>query len=38
MWADDPHWLPYVLEGKNVKGKFSFDAKGAVIDYKVKIL
>jgi len=38
MWADDPYWLPYVLKGRNVKGKFSFDAKGAVIDYKVKIL
>lgn len=25
MWADDPHWSPLVLDGKNVKGKFHFD-------------
>ena len=22
MWPDDPHWLPLVLEGKKVKGRF----------------
>lgn len=25
MWADDPHWLPLVLNGKNVKGRIHFD-------------
>ena len=25
MWADDRHWLPSVLEGEPVHGKFSFD-------------
>lgn len=25
MWADDPHWLPLVLSGKNVNGTFEFD-------------
>lgn len=25
MWADDPHWLPLVLSGKNVKGSFHFN-------------
>lgn len=25
MWADDQHWLPLVLSGKNVKGSFKFD-------------
>ena len=26
MWADDPHWLPLVLSGKDVKGHIHFDA------------
>lgn len=26
MWADDRHWLPLFLEGKNFKGKFYFRA------------
>ncbi len=25
MWADDRHWLPLVLKGEKVSGKFSFD-------------
>jgi len=25
MWADDIHWLPGMLEGKNFKGYFHFD-------------
>jgi len=24
MWDDDKYWLPKVLKGKRVKGKFSF--------------
>lgn len=28
MWIDDPHWLPLVLAGKKVKGKFLFEDKG----------
>lgn len=31
MWADDPHWLPLVLQGKNVKGHFHFDAPGTQV-------
>ncbi len=31
MWADDPHWLPMVLAGKNVKGHVHFDAPGTQI-------
>lgn len=31
MWADDPHWLPLVLVGKNVKGGVHFDAPGTQI-------
>ena len=25
MWADDRHWLPGVLEGRNFRGYFEFD-------------
>lgn len=28
MWADDRHWLPHVLAGKCVTGRFYFDAEG----------
>ncbi len=31
MWADDPHWLPIVLAGKNVKGGVHFDAPATQI-------
>ena len=26
MWADDPFWLPLVLQGKKVIGRFAFSA------------
>ncbi len=32
MWADDKHWLPAVLAGKKVEGKFYFINEGANID------
>src|SRR3989338_1113143 len=32
MWADDKHWLPIVLAGKKVEGKFHFINEGAQID------
>lgn len=32
MWADDKHWLPAVLTGKKVEGKFYFINEGAQID------
>jgi 8-oxo-dGTP diphosphatase len=25
MWADDRYWLPFLLEGRNVEGRFLFD-------------
>ncbi|MEI7498258.1 MAG: 8-oxo-dGTP diphosphatase [Candidatus Falkowbacteria bacterium] len=25
MWADDPYWLPHVLDGKTVKAIFTFN-------------
>lgn len=32
MWPDDKHWLPMVLAGKKVEGKFNFINEGAQID------
>ena len=31
MWDDDKHWLPRVLAGKFVKGKFSFGEDNSTI-------
>lgn len=28
MWADDPYWLPRVLEGDKVDFSFTFDSDG----------
>ncbi len=28
MWADDPHWVPLVLQGRKINGRFLFDDKG----------
>ncbi len=28
MWIDDPHWVPLVLAGKRVEGRFFFDESG----------
>jgi 8-oxo-dGTP pyrophosphatase MutT (NUDIX family) len=36
MWIDDPHWLPLVLAGKRIKGKFLFeDQGGSMINFAV---
>ena len=36
MWVDDPHWLPLVLAGKKIKGKFLFEDKGgSLINFAV---
>ena len=36
MWIDDPHWLPLVLAGKKIKGKFLFEDKGgSMINFAV---
>jgi 8-oxo-dGTP pyrophosphatase MutT (NUDIX family) len=38
MWADDPHWLPLILAGKNVKGHVHFDAPGTqvILDNRIE--
>ena len=30
MWEDDIHWLPLVLDGKSILGKFVFDGERMV--------
>src|SRR3989344_2323145 len=32
MWQDDKHWLPAVLAGKKIEGKFYFVNEGEKID------
>jgi len=34
MWEDDRHWLPLVIEEKNLRGNFWFE-KGKLISYSV---
>jgi 8-oxo-dGTP diphosphatase len=34
MWQDDPYWLPDILSGKEVQGRFIFDAD-KMLDYHV---
>ncbi len=32
MWVDDIHWLPKVIDGKKIEGKFYFNGDGGEID------
>lgn len=34
MWDDDKHWLPLVLNGKKLKGNFTFDKDNETIKHK----
>lgn len=36
MWADDEYWLPPVLAGKLVLGKFTFDENDNLLTHDVK--
>ncbi len=35
MWPDDPHWLPLVLEGKKVKGRFLLKDNNVVDSFEL---
>ena len=36
MWEDDRHWLPHVIDGKNVAGAFYFNADGSkLLDFRL---
>ena len=37
MWDDDRHWLPQVLAGKTVTGKFIFDEQDKLVDHEMVI-
>lgn len=36
MWKDDKYWMPLFLENKKFKGKFIFDDKDNILDYKLE--
>lgn len=38
MWADDEHWLPHVLDGKQVEGTFVFDKEGKISGQELKVV
>jgi hypothetical protein len=31
MWQDDPHWLPRVLAGQQIKARFTFQADNETV-------
>jgi mutator protein MutT len=35
MWADDPYWLPKILDGKKLLCKFKLSENGKIISSKV---
>ena len=35
MWPDDSYWLPKVLEGGKVKGKFTFGEGDSILEHEV---
>lgn len=38
MWADDRHWLPWVLAGETVRGRFEFDSAEHLVSSDVTVL
>lgn len=38
MWPDDSHWLPVVLNGEKLRGKFSFDKDNNLVDWQLNIV
>lgn len=38
MWQDDEYWLPQVLAGDKVFGKFSFDQDDTMLTHDVKLV
>lgn len=35
MWDDDEYWLPQVLDGKQLQGKFVFDENDKMIQHEI---
>jgi len=38
MWQDDEYWLPQVLAGDKVFGKFTFDENDAMLTHDIKLV
>ena len=38
MWDDDEFWLPYVLDGKKVRGEFTFDIDDRLLTHDVRVV
>lgn len=38
MWDDDEFWLPYVLDGKKIVGKFTFDIDDRLLTHDVNVV
>jgi 8-oxo-dGTP diphosphatase / 2-hydroxy-dATP diphosphatase len=38
MWPDDKYWLPHLLAGKKIKGKFVFQGQDKILDYKLELI
>lgn len=37
MWQDDKYWLPQVLEGESIIGKFTFDEADNMLTHDIQI-
>lgn len=36
MWADDPHWWPYLLQEKKFVGTFTFTQTTTLVEYWIR--
>lgn len=37
MFSDDIYWLPYILDGKRVQGRFTFDPDWNLVEHEVLV-
>lgn len=38
MWLDDRYWVPKILDGKKIEGRFFFENQDRIIEKEVKII
>jgi ADP-ribose pyrophosphatase YjhB (NUDIX family) len=38
MWLDDQYWIPKILDGKKIEGRFVFENQNEIIGKEVKLL
>ena len=36
MWSDDIHWMPKVLSGQKIKGRFIFSGEGELKEHHIE--